>query len=148
GTTKPIAVVLADVDGDKKLDVVTTGENGTQEGAVTVLRGDGTGKLGQPTSEPVLCQHPGGVLATALNGDVIADYLITCADDGAVSALTSDGKAHTAIRVVTACKSAGHIAAGDLDGDGVVDAVVACTTGQGTAILRGRPMGEFTAPTG
>ena len=83
---------LADVNGDGRLDVVST--TGT---SALVLRGDGRGGLGVKTTFPV-GRRPSDVVVADLNGDGLADLATADAASDSVSVLLNGPSAAPLLR--------------------------------------------------
>jgi hypothetical protein len=150
GTFKPVVTydsggfgtfsgVLADVNGDGKLDVIVTncGPSGstdcTSDGTVGVLLGNGDG-----TFQPVKTYSTGGDTSSPLavadvNRDGKLDILVgnncpgNCSGDGSFAVLlgNGDGTFQGAVTYDTGGGGVGAIAVADLNGDGYPDVVVA-----------------------
>jgi hypothetical protein len=134
GSTQPTSVALTDLDGDGKLDLVTTG-NGFPDDLVSVLRGNGDGTFRPPATFAVQFS-PGAVAFTDLNGDGRLDMVVAskgfAGDLGDLTVLTgrtsggtgmfSGGVPYLPLRSTSAPRVG--IAAGDLNGDSKMDVVV------------------------
>jgi hypothetical protein len=152
----PAAVASADFDADGILDLAVA-DYGTN--AVSILRGNGSGGVGDGTftAGPQLAVSgmPWGVLAGDFDEDGVVD-LATAGAAGYVSVLIGNGTEGAGDGTFAAAAdyplgSAGAaLTAGDFDEDGIADLAVA--TGAGVAILRGsggdgRGDGTFGAAT-
>jgi hypothetical protein len=140
----PYSVQTADLNGDGKLDVVTT----NFDNFVTVLLGNGDGTLQAPTlfnvgPAPMMTLS---VAVADLNGDGMPD--LATADyngiSGTLSVLLGDGTgAFPAYRTYAAGDSPSSVAVTDVNGDGRRDLV---TTNSGTntvSVLLGNGDGAF-----
>lgn len=72
----PEQIASADIDGDGIVDIVTA-NNG--DANFSVMLGDGAGSFALDKSSPVAsCSGPAGAYTSDLNGDHLADLIITC----------------------------------------------------------------------
>ncbi|MBM4397326.1 MAG: VCBS repeat-containing protein, partial [Deltaproteobacteria bacterium] len=123
----PIALVVADLDADGRLDVATAdyhGSSSTTPAAVSVLLGNGDGTFKPKADYPVVIQA--NTIAVAdVNGDKVLD-LVAGNDpswgvvSGGVSLLLGNGNGTFKARVDVAGLSS-PIALGDANGDGRAD---------------------------
>ncbi|MBV8080273.1 MAG: VCBS repeat-containing protein [Actinobacteria bacterium] len=141
--TSPQDVVLADLNGDGKLDAVVSDE---LSNSVDVLLGNGDGTFQTATSYPA-GSYPGGVAVGDVNGDGRPDMVV--ADSGAdeVSVLlgNGDGTFQPATSFSAGGAGALQVALADVNRDGKLDIVVAGFGG--VAVLLGNGAGSFGAPT-
>ncbi len=139
----PNAVLMADLDGDGDMDIVTV--NGG-DNTVSVLLGNGRGQFGFPRVFNV-GNGPTAVAAADLNGNGALDLIVVNSDGGNLSILSGNGdgtfKPQTQISVGSTPRS---VAAGDLNGDGAIDLVTANSGNNSVAVLLGRGNGTFEAP--
>src|ERR1700727_1925572 len=155
------SVVLGDVNGDGKLDILTVSEcnSDCSAGAVNVLLGNGDG-----TFQPAVTYNTGAADANFLavadaNGDGKLDLLVIniCASNnscsgGVLSVLlgNGDGTFQTAVNYGSGGESPQGISAADVNGDGKVDIVVVhqctnngdCSSGLASVLL-GNGDGSF-----
>ncbi len=146
GAYGTLAVAVADLNGDRKPDLVTASEclstSDCSNGSVGVLAGNGDG-----TFRSVVSYHSGGyeadsVTAEDVNGDGVPDLLVAngCGSSshcnkGIVGVLLGNGKGafQKAVTFASGGFGATSVGAADLDGDGKPDLVLAnaCTSGSG-----------------
>jgi hypothetical protein len=152
------SVVLADVNGDGKLDIVLAGSNSS---SVNVMLGNGDG-----TFQSAVSYDAGGVYSLGLavgdtNGDGKPDIMVAneCSSsqncsNGIVSVLlgNGDGTFQTAVTYNSGGIYARSLQAADMNGDGKLDIVVEnecatdCSTGA-ISVLLGNGDGTFQTAT-
>ncbi len=146
----PFEVMLADVNGDGKLDIVVanSGQDELGGGSVGILLGNGDG-----TFQPVVTHSVGVTLVWAIaigdvNGDLNPDVI--AATGGGVSVLlgNGDGTFRPYVPYDTGGSSTYSIGLADVNGDGKLDVVAATTVNgiTGIAVLTGNGNGTFNAP--
>lgn len=117
-------IALADVDGDRVLDVLTTNAN---DHAVSVLRGDGKGGMVPVQGSPfaTLARHPYDALAIAdFDGDGDADVVAPLLRDGRLALMRGRGDGALfgdAADLVVVSARPGYVLAADVDRDGDAD---------------------------
>jgi hypothetical protein len=143
-------VALGDVNGDGKLDILTTNED---DGAVSVLIGDGTGQFAAAKGSPFDAgQHPyEGLSLGDVNGDGKPDVVVPNIQGKAVSVLFGDGTG--AFKAAPGSPFAvgdrpGFVTLGDLTGDSKLDIVVTHDDDPIVDILRGDGVGGFRPAAG
>jgi len=138
GTSNPSSIVIADFNGDHKLDLALA----TNQQTVAVLLGDGDGTFGTPS---YLFDGDGGVIASAdFNGDGKPDIVEAGPSGIAILLGNGDGTFQAASFPITT-SFANALFAADLNGDGKAD-IVAENTLQSTQVLLGNGDGTFAAP--
>ena len=139
----PYPGALADLNGDRNLDMVITSssrrapEPGTLPGALTLLFGDGHGKFsGGPTW--LKTRSPGFVAISDINGDQIPDLVASHLELRELSILMGDGKggfAEVSGSPFDLGANSWYVAITDLNGDAKAD--VAAASGDGVNVMLG-----------
>jgi hypothetical protein len=141
----------ADMNGDRRADVITTNTNGS---SVTVLLGSRSGLEPAPGSPFSVAPSPFVAASGDVNGDGRRDLAVghfsgqlTNRGRDAVTILLGDGNGGLAVAPGSPFK-AGHapigLALGDIDGDGRDDLAVANFGGGDVMVFRGDGKGGFT----
>jgi len=127
----PWSVAIGDVNGDGKLDLAVIPYDrdvaDPRDLGVTVLLGDGSGRFTKMHGSPFSlagCQGPDRVAIGDVNGDGVADLVVTCAQNGRM--MVYEGSHDGTFRVATVEVKTGWsgIAVGDLKGSGKQQIVV------------------------
>src|SRR5271157_19069 len=153
----PLSVALADVNGDKKLDLIAVNRG---DKTVSVLLGNGDGTFQSALTYPA-GNSPVSVAVGDFNKDGKPDLAIagdcgssTCSQPGEVSILLGNGDgSFQSAATYTVGYSPSSIVAGDVNGDANLDLVIANACGKdsscqsnGTAtVLLGDGKGGFTS---
>jgi hypothetical protein len=143
--TRPTGIVLADLDGDGRLDVVVTNQ---EDQTVSVLRGNGDGTLA-PQEVLGIGARPRGIVAADLDGDGRLDLAVATSGNGSVGTRLNAGggifgsPAFTQVGGPTASEPTG-LAAADVDHDGRVDLVLTFPEEGTITVLQGKGDGAFT----
>jgi len=140
GGARPEGVLLAFIDGDSILDVVTANFEGD---SVSVLLGSGTGALGAPIVTPV-AGGPRFVVASDFDGDDILDLATANYDGDSVSILKGND---TGNFVITGTLGVGNgpevIALAHLTPDANIDLVTSNAIADTVTPLQGNGAGGF-----
>lgn len=160
---QPLSAVLADVNGDSKLDVVGAALcfPGCGGGLIGIFLGDGDGTFQPAVTYPSGGLQPWSVAVSDVNGDGKPDVLVAnqCSDSFCTNGLLGvligygDGTFQTPVTYSSGGQNSVSIAAADVNGDGMADLLVAnvcfssvdCLTGS-VGILLGKGNGTFGAP--
>jgi hypothetical protein len=151
----PSSVVVADFNGDGKLDIVTLNFASAPAGnTLTLLLGNGDGTFTAGTS-PMASFAPGAIAVGDFNGDGKADLAVSAAVAGNIFTVllgNGDGTFTAASTTSTAGPNyvIGPIFAGDFNGDGKLDLAVAgeknnAGTPYTITVALGNGDGTFTA---
>jgi hypothetical protein len=158
----PTAIVLADVDNDGDLDLVTSngGTTSNPTGEVHISRNSGTGTFGSYTSVLVGLQ-PTELQLADIDGDGDLDLLTANTGAASLSVRQNNGSgtfSGTTTLALPAGSTPTGLRVGDVDADGDLDLVVAQGTGgrvftclntAGTFAVQARPLRlnrDLTAP--
>jgi hypothetical protein len=131
--TRPRCVIMADLNGDARLDLAAANENTHR---VSVFLGLGDGTVGNVTNYPV-GMSPFSVAAGDLNGDGKPDLAAACSGSDTVSVLL--GAEHGAFGPVqhfAVQQWPRSVAMGDLDADGKLDLGVGNYASSSLSVLR------------
>ena len=161
GGVSPLAVAVADVNGDGHPDVVVANQcvdNTCASSNVSVLLNDGTGKFPTATAYGTGGLFPDGIAIDDVNGDGTLDLVVansstsSTVDDGNVGVLlgNGDGTFGTAKAYPSGAFGAASVAVADVNGDGKLDVVVvncssttsSCTGGGGLTVGVGVLLGN------
>src|SRR5262249_43621556 len=140
---RPLAVAVADLNKDGKLDLVTANDFGN---SVSVLLGNGNGTFAPRTdySTGSRTTHPFSVAVADLNEDGKLDLVTSndFGDDVSVLLGNGDGTFPPAIEYAVG-PSPDSLAVADLDGDGKLDLVTASTDDNNLSVRLGNGDGTF-----
>ncbi len=142
---QPHGIVVLDVDGDADWDIVDADRSG---GVLAVMRNDGHGVFGTPTTFEGGVGGEYGLAAGDMNDDGITDLVVAGRDSQTI--LTVLGNGDGTFTAATPAQDSGGstwvIALGDVNGDGRLDATTANSGSNNGAVLLGDGTGRFAAP--
>ena len=139
---QPFSVVVADLNGDGKLDLVTANRilGGT---TASVLQGNGDGTF-QPQHTLTVGSQPTGVTVADVNGDGKPDLVTANFGDNTVSVLLGNGNGSFQRQQTFKVGDAPiAVAVVDVNGDGKPDLVTANQFGNTVSVLLGNGDGSF-----
>jgi FG-GAP-like repeat len=147
----PVSVAVADFNLDGRLDVAAA-NNGSAN--VSVLLGDGQGRLGPALGSPVSTGgiRPAGVTTGDFNGDGRPDVAAVNNGSGDVAVLLGDGQGRFGAGPGSPFSTGGTrpvaISSGDYNGDGKLDAVAVNNSSGDMSLLLGDARGGLRAASG
>lgn len=147
---QPGDVAIADMNGDGRPDVIVAAASSSE---LSVLLGDGTGRLARAPGTPRRVGMPPGLMEVAdLDRDGLLDVVVTSHDSHDVVVLRGDGRgglgpaAGSPFRALLGGKAHTHgLALGDLDGNGWTDVTTADDEAHAIGVLLADGRGGFTA---
>jgi uncharacterized protein (DUF2141 family) len=150
GVSNPTSLVMADVNGDGKIDALATDSNG---GSLSVLLGNGSGGFTYLSSSPATGGDiPYDVAVADVNGDGKVDALVANYGSGTLGVLLGTGTGSFTLQAnppatgttggATSVPTSVTIA--DVNGDGKPDALVANRGTSTLGVLLGNGSGGFT----
>lgn len=138
----PVAVVIADFNGDEALDIASANSGAN---TVSVVYGDGRGGFADPHSFEAL-PSPHLLVVAEVNGDGRFDLFVSAHDSNYVVVLLNQGNGFTrrTVGVFSAGKGHNHgLASADLNADGKADLTVGHQDLSRIAVLLGDGEGGF-----
>jgi hypothetical protein len=143
----PNSVVMGDINGDKKIDILASNRCGTDascqsSGTASVLIGDGTGKF-IAGRDVVLGKSPSSIALGSLTGSG-ADLVVSRSIDNKVAVLrgNGDGTFQPAVAYGVG-NQPGALVVADFNGDGKADVAVANNADSTVSVLNGRGDGTL-----
>ncbi len=146
GGNKPTSLVVVDVSGDGRVDLVVTNNNSGSSDTVAVLRGSGTGLFRRPVTFAAGI-NPTSVTYSGFNGDAFTDLVLANEDTGKLTIFFGQiGGMFTQSVSYDIGTSMKAVSTGDFNGDGRSDIVAVGNhqTAPKTAILFSDGDGTFT----
>ncbi len=161
----PTGILLADVNGDGKLDIVVTespsGGTSPKPAAISVLMGNGDGTFQAlqtyAITSPTIT-YPSFVQAADVNGDGKPDLLVTSSVSNNIGVLLNNGdgtfQLETVLQTFATNTKPTRFTYADVNGDGFPDLVITKTGGgsgaslvpPGVIVMLGNGNGTFQAP--
>jgi hypothetical protein len=138
----PVALTVADVNGDGRLDLATAnyGE-GANSVSVLVNKGGGSFRAGR---DYVVGEAPGSLAIGDLNGDRKPDLAVANEVADSVSVLRNNGRGTFERRQdYPTGRAPVSVAIGDVNGDGSRDLAAAVVSGNGVSVLLNKGNGTF-----
>ena len=139
----PGAVLLTDVNGDGRLDVVVSNRAAATLSVLMNTTAPGTGVITLVAALPFATgAGPAGLAARDFDGDGVVDLVVANSADGDVSLLLNQTVAQSDVAAFspaidfTVGNGPAQVAIGDVDGDGSVDIVVSDNADDNVAVLR------------
>jgi hypothetical protein len=140
GGLSPLALAVADLNGDGKPDVVVSNQwadDTDTNSNVSVLLNDGTGKFPTAMSNPTGGFYPDSIAIADVNGDGKPDLVVANSSVGSDGGLgnvgvllgNGNGTFLAPIPYLSGAYGAAAVAVADVNGDGIPDVVVANCSG-------------------
>jgi Ca2+-binding RTX toxin-like protein len=149
--TKSKAVVLADFNGDKVLDLLVGNGEDQPNGTASVLLGNGSGSFGTPISLQVNGREPEVAATGDFNNDGFAD-IVTANEStpGNISILlgAGNGSFSTAPALLTVGNEPHSVVVADVNKDGRADLITTNMASNNVSVLLGAGNGMFSAAVG
>jgi hypothetical protein len=143
----PMSVAISDLNNDRKPDVIVA--NGRSNN-VTILLGDGKGRLSQAKGSPFPAgDSPNDVAVGDFNGDGKPDLAFPNHGTAYITVLLGDGTGEFAAGLQTHVQSRPHphgIAVGDFNDDRKIDAAIESWGNNQVEVLLGKGNGQFQTP--
>lgn len=144
----PTQLVLADFDGDGRLDIATA-DRGSDAVTVLLRKASNDGFAPEAGPAPTAGDAPVGIATADFNGDARPDLAVTAEASDDVTVLLRQAAGGFAVAPgspVAAGDGAYGVTTGDFDADGVTDLATSASTGNRVTVLHGAGDGRFTQP--
>ncbi|HLL52031.1 MAG TPA: FG-GAP-like repeat-containing protein, partial [Myxococcaceae bacterium] len=136
----PTGVVIADVDGDNRGEVLVTNSFSATPGTLAVFKWQTSGSFATPLTFNV-GSRPAGLAVAEINNDNRPDVVVVNYGSGTLTPLTGNGSgaftAQNTIALPAGAAGPAAVAIADVTGDGRVDAVVAAYDTNNVVVFNG-----------
>lgn len=143
----PTDLRVADLDGDKLLDIVTANSN---DSSLSLFVGQAGGLYGSAT-RIALPSNPEGLTAADIDGDSKLDLLITASSTNRLYTLRNTGMSGAGLFALAATTTTGTspvaVTTADLNGDGKPDGIIANRNGNSLSVLMNKGSATWDNPT-
>lgn len=149
--SSPSGVAAGDINGDGKMDLLTTITTTHAATSVAVLLGNGDGTFTPAAGNPIPAGQGGSYIALGdFNGDGKLDAAVDNTYNNSITILlgNGDGTFTQAPNPPAAATYPGTIAVGDFNGDGNLDLAIVVSQPSAVVVLLGNGDGTFTAAPG
>jgi FG-GAP-like repeat len=140
----PLAIEIADFNGDNQLDIVTANRTAS---SISLSFGDGTGKNFAPPTTVAVGAAPNAIVAADFNGDDLIDIatanLGTASVAGSVSIGLNDGAGNFTFQALNAGTNPAAIVVGNFNADEYFDLAIANSGSSNVTIAFGNGTGGF-----
>jgi hypothetical protein len=140
----PLAIEIADFNGDNQLDIVTANRAAS---SISLSLGDGTGRNFAPPTTVVVGAAPNAIVAADFNGDDLIDIatanLGTASVAGTVSIGLNDGAGNFTFQAFNAGTNPAAIVVGNFNADEYLDLAIANSGSSNVTIAFGNGNGSF-----
>jgi type II secretory pathway component GspD/PulD (secretin) len=141
----PVAVALADFNGDAHQDIVVANQ---ADNTISILLGAGDGTFGATRTDITVGKAPSAVAVGDFNGDNNIDIAVTNSGDNTVSILLGKGDGTFAAPVTYPTGNTPvALVVKDFNGDGLLDLAVVNQADNSVSILLGQMGGIFSGKT-
>jgi hypothetical protein len=146
-SARPKAIVLADFNGDKALDILMGNGESQNNGTASVLLNNGSGGFGTPINLQVNGFEPEVVATGDFNNDSFADIVTANeATPGSVSVLLGSGNGSFGVPSKIAVGDEPHsVVVADVNKDGRADLITTNVVSNNVSVMLGAGNGTFAA---